>query len=156
MAKARIELGSKGKGSASSPYFICRGGGKRVSLSEKAIRSKKSGNEICYSNSSILLVKMMMCSKLRSPNSIFISESPSSHTSEVPLYAGNVAESSASPCRPASLLFACPFRCGFECKVHRLLYHSTLGLRVIKKQEGWTRIAPGSHGRLDPASLGGN
>ena len=24
MAKARIELGSKGKGSASSPYFICR------------------------------------------------------------------------------------------------------------------------------------
>jgi len=28
------------------------------------------------------------------------------------------------------------FQGGLVCKAHRLLYHSTLGLRVIKKQRG--------------------
>ena len=33
------------------------------------------------------------------------------------------------------------FRGGLVCKAHRLLYHSTLGLRVIKKKTGQSKHA---------------
>ena len=32
------------------------------------------------------------------------------------------------------------FRQGFVCEAHRLVYHSTLGLRVIKKENFWLRV----------------
>ena len=34
----------------------------------------------------------------------------------------------------------CPFRGGLGCKAHRLLYHSTLGLRAIKKRREVARL----------------
>jgi len=34
------------------------------------------------------------------------------------------------------------FRRGLVCEAHRLLYHSTLGLRVIKKKEDTTKLPP--------------
>jgi len=37
------------------------------------------------------------------------------------------------------------FRGGLVFKAHRLLYHSTLGLRVIKKKRKKRRVAAGSH-----------
>jgi len=49
--------------------------------------------------------------------------------SEVPLYTVNFRSISAI----VSRLFG--FRGGLEFKAHRLLYYSTLGLRVIKKKE---------------------
>jgi len=40
------------------------------------------------------------------------------------------------------------FRCGLVFKAHRLVYQSTLGLRVIKKKKAWRGSEEGSYLRL--------
>ena len=48
---------------------------------------------------------------------------------------------SVAGCRP---LPALRFRGGLVCKAHRLVYHSTLGVRVIKKKKQQQDVDPAS------------